>query len=282
MNELSKNPGNESEQSFIIGKKIVVTRPAQQAESFVERVQQYGAKPIVCPLIETKMVEDVSALDKAIKNISKYTLIVFTSTNSVDYFIQRAEQLSESIERLFRYITIVAVGPKTAQRIESYGLNVELFPETYDQEGLIKCVLEYMSFHSLVHSRILYPRAKKVRPLLTAELCQHGYRVDEIITYETKLVHTHLDLIWPSIVSGELDVLTFTSSSTVDSFASYVNKLTQSAHYDDRVANVKLASIGPVTAETLRHYGLPVHIEASTYTVDGLLEAINAHYKNDS
>ena len=121
--------------------------------------------------------------------------------------------------------------------------------------------------------KILLPRAKDARPILPVELNKMGARVDEVIAYQTIRDNSGADLLVQRLADQTVDMVTFTSSSTVQNFKS----LLPEDRFRHLIDNVTIACIGPVTAETAAKHGFEVHITADPYTIPGLCEAILEH-----
>ncbi|MGQ9502243.1 MAG: uroporphyrinogen-III synthase [Anaerolineae bacterium] len=245
------------------GLRVVITRPEAQAEALYERLRQAGAVPILFPVITIAPPEPGSALDRAIRHLSEYDWIIFTSANGVQQFRTRlADTLGISLAQLQGIPgftgKIAAIGPKTAETLRRSGIEVHVVPGEYRAEAILDAIGEVQGAY------ILLPRADIARAELAIGLRKRGAIVDEVAAYRT------LPAIPPSIAFEQLqkgvDIVTFTSSSTVRHFVT----LTRGIDYGDPA----IACIGPVTAETARQLGLRVDIVADEYTVDGLLRAL--------
>ncbi len=245
------------------GLRVVITRPEAQSEVLCELLRRAGVIPISFPVITIAPPEPGGALDQAIRRLSQYDWIIFTSVNGVQQFRTRqANILGMSLERLQGIPgftgKIAAIGPKTAQVLRQSGIEVHVMPSEYRAEAILDVIGE-------VHgARILLPRADIARAELTVGLRERGAIVDEVAAYRT-LPTTPPPLAFEQLQQG-VDVVTFTSSSTVRHFVA----LTRGINYGDPA----IACIGPVTAETARQLGLRVDIVADEYTVDGLLRAL--------
>ena len=252
----------------LMGRRIVVTRAREQASGLVQRLTEYGAECIQCPTIQVGPPPDWAGLDRAIETIDQYSWIVFTSVNGVDYFFRRLFENGLDV-RALGHIKTAAIGPATADRLRTWGLKSDIIPESYRAES----VVEAFSATPVKGSRILLPRAMEARSVLPVELTRMGAMVDEVTAYETlQAENSAADLI-ARLTEGSIDMVTFTSSSTVKNF----HRLLPPDRVDRLMKGVSVASIGPITSQTARDLGFSVTIEADTYTVPGLIQAILNH-----
>lgn len=252
----------------LFGKTIVVTRPKGQSQKFIELLEQKGAQVIPYPTIEIKPPSSYQALDKAIENISEYDWLIFTSVNGVWSFFKRLNELNKDIRQLYR-AKIAAIGEITAREVEKFGIKVDIVPQDFKAEGLIKIFKK----ESMSGARVLIPRAKVARDVLPDNLVKVGAKVDVVTTYITKTAgKVKTKNIVNLLKKGEIDLITFTSSSTAKNFFNLIPNLD---HYKKRPL---IASIGPITAKTVKESGYKSKIIAKTYTVDHLADEIVDHF----
>jgi len=252
----------------LMGRRIVVTRAREQASGLVQRLTEYGAECIQCPTIQVGPPPDWTGLDRAIETVDQYRWIVFTSVNGVDYFFRRLFENGLDV-RALGHIKTAAIGPATADRLRAWGLKSDIIPESYRAES----VVEAFSATPVKGSRILLPRAMEARSVLPVELTRMGAMVDEVTAYETRQAENSAADLIARLTEGSIDMVTFTSSSTVKNF----HRLLPPDRVDRLMKGVSVASIGPITSQTARDLGLSVTIEADTYTVPGLIQAILNH-----
>ena len=254
----------------LMGKCIVVTRARQQASELVKMLTDLGAQCLECPSIKVVPPEDQSPLDDAIENLAAYDWIVFTSVNGVSFFFARLFARKQDV-RALAHVRTAAIGPATAQRLFEFGLTSDIVPETYRAES----VVEAFGKEDLQGKKILLPRAKQARPVLPVELTRMGATVDEVTAYHTIKDMKNADELVKALEDKTVDVITFTSSSTVKNF----KELLPADKFARLIDGVKVASIGPITAETAKELGFDVHITADTFTIPGLCEAILKYYE---
>lgn len=239
----------------LFGRRVVVTRAAGQAPELSSRLRRLGADVIEYPAIEIHPAADYGPLDGAIETLEQYDWLIFTSANGVRFFLDRLRRSARDLRAVRG--SLCAIGPATAAMLEEANLKVDLMPRQYVAES----VLEAFGEVPLEGARILLPRAAVARDLIPVELGKRGARVDVVEAYRTLppeagALNAH----------GPIDWLTFTSSSTARYFAAMVKPETY--------AGARVASIGPVTSETLRECGMEVSVEAEPHTIDGLVKAI--------
>ena len=247
------------------GKRVLVTRARAQASSLVARIRQAGGQATECPSIVIQKEVDRAALDTAFKSLEYYDWLVFTSVNGVDIFLEEMLQYGLDIRDL-KGIRLVAIGPATRKRLEEHGLRVDIMPERFQAEG----ILEELQKSITPGQWVLLPRAIGARPILPETLKNWGVYLHEIGLYRAVAAQTANPGLVSALLAGDFDYLTFTSSSTVTNFVKMIGEGNVSAI--DAV--VKVACIGPITAQTASDLGFTINVMAREYTIEGLVEAI--------
>lgn len=259
---------NWYERKPLFGKRVIVTRAREQAESFVRLLEEKGAEVIEFPVIEIAPPKSFKALDRAIGSLASYDWIVFTSVNGVGKFFERLRLSGKDVRALYG-IRIAAIGEVTAGEIGKKGIDVEIIPGEYRAEGLI----ERFGKENVKGKRILIPRASKARDVLPVTLGEMGAAVDVVTAYETrKPGKKKSEKIKNMLERNMIDVVTFTSSSTVRNFLSIFPGFRPAS------GRPAVACIGPITAKTLRDAGYVAQITAPEYTVDKLAEEIAEYF----
>lgn len=256
---------NWFEKRPLLGKTVVVTRARAQASDLVDHLSNLGAECLECPAIRIVPPEDWSRLDQAVENLHTYDWLVFTSVNGVSFFFERLYEKGRDVRSL-KDMRTAAIGPATAKRLRDYGLNSDIVPETYRAESIVQAFEQ----QAVAEKRILLPRAQEARPILPEELRKMGAVVDEIAVYRTEQDRENVHELVRGLEEGTIDVITFTSSSTARNFKA----LLPQERFEALLENVKIASIGPITADTAKELGFKVDIVAESYTIPGLCEAI--------
>ena len=250
----------------LFGKSVVVTRKGDQAESMMDRLQELGAEPFFFPVIETIAPDDWSPLDDALNNLSQYDGLIFTSVNGVRFFADRLKAIEQDIREL-KGIRIFTIGPKTAEAVRDLGIRVDVVPENFVAESLIE------SIENIKGQRFLLPRAKVAREILPEQLRKMGAVVDVVPAYQTILPSPSTSALEKRLKEGSIDVITFTSSSTVKNFLTLMGDKSE-------IKKAKIACIGPITAKTAQDAGLKVDIMPEQYTVSSLLDAIEIFFQS--
>ncbi len=254
----------------LFGKRIIVTRARKQASDLVKRLSGLGAECLEYPAIRVVPAGDTTLIDEAIENIGRFDWLVFTSVNGVDVFFSRLQSLGKDT-RALGHVRSAAIGPATAARMGAFGLNADIIPESFRAES----VVDAFSGQNVEGKRILLPRAAGARPVLPVELTKMGAFVEEIIAYTAVSDMERSDALIRQLRAGEVDMVTFTSSSTVTNFRAIL----PDDSFSLLTKNLKVAAIGPITAETAVKQGFSVDVEAETYTIDGLCEAIINYWR---
>ncbi|MFZ0943240.1 MAG: uroporphyrinogen-III C-methyltransferase [Syntrophobacteraceae bacterium] len=260
---------NWFERRPLFGRKIVITRAREQASDFRAELEELGAKCIEFPTISIAPPPSWDPLDGAIRNLSQYDWAIFTSVNGVKFFIERLLAAGKDARDL-KGIRLAAIGPKTAQALESVVLRPDLVPSEYRAEAILDSLCE----HSVHAKRFLMPRALAARELLPEKLRERGAQVDVVPAYQTVLPEQDAHKIRALLTNCEIDCLTFTSSSTVSNFFALIAN--EDLHRcKERMA---VACIGPITAETAAKFGLKTSIMPAEYTIRGLADSIVSYF----
>ena len=236
------------------GKRIIVTRSRKQAGCLVSALEKQGATVLAIPAIEICDPDDSAPLAEAAASAGKYDLVIFTSANAVSQWVKRDPAKIAG--------KICAIGPGTASALRRHKMKPAFIPKRYIAEG----VLEALADFPLEGKRVLIPRAAVARDVLPIELTKRGAQVYVVEAYRTVMPADSV----AKARGVEADLVTFTSSSTVQNFG----KL-----FDGHPPRIPAACIGPITAKTARDHGWRVAIEAEEYTIQGLVKAIRAYYR---
>ncbi len=253
----------------LCGKKIIVTRAAEQAGEFSAKLATRGATVLECPTIRLVEPESWQLLDLAIRELPSYDWLVLTSGNAVRFFFQRMDALGLDA-RALADCRICAVGPKTADEIRSFGIKPDLVPTDYKAEG----VVDEFSRLDMQGSRVLFPRADKARDVIPRELKRMGAHVDSPVAYRNIFPERLPPETLFALEKRSVDCITFTSSSTVQNLAAMLGEELML----DMLKGVAVASIGPITSKSCRDLGLKVDIEPKVSTLEALVEALEAHF----
>ncbi len=257
----------------LFGKRILVTRAREQASSLADTLRLEGADPVVFPTIKIAPPVDITALANAVANVGKYRWIIFTSVNAVKPFA--AELAANRLDaRALASCKVAAIGPATADKLmQCLGIRADFVPTN----AVAECLVDEWHDSDLGGSYILLPRAADARDVIPDRLKQMGAIVDVVSAYNTVAPESETDQVRDLLLGNKLDVLTFTASSTVHNFVAAL-QLTTNAELMKSVASPTIAAIGPVTAQTLREYGMNPNIVAPTHTIPGLIQALQEFF----
>jgi uroporphyrinogen III methyltransferase/synthase len=260
----------------LVGRRVLVTRAREQAGSVVAALSERGAEPVLFPAIEFAPPTDAAPLRAAVRALDGYDVAIFTSPNGVAHFFAALGRAGRDA-RAFGRARVVAIGPATAAALRERGICADGVPEEFRGEAAAACALGLLAAQGgeVAGRRALLARAEVARDALPAQLREAGVAVDVVPVYRTVPASSgDVAALCDALRAGQLDAVTFTSSSTVQNVCDALGP-----EAGTLLAPVVVASIGPVTSETARQRGLRVDVEARTFTVPGLLEALEAHYK---
>jgi uroporphyrinogen III methyltransferase / synthase len=267
----------------LLGTTVVVTRPAEQSEGLARPLENLGAEVLLAPTVRIVPVPLDEAIRAAVERLPEYQLVVFTSVNGVAEFLGRLRDCGHGPDALAG-ATVAAIGPRTTAALAAQGVNAGLVPEEFVAEGLLAALDESGAARG---ARVLLPRAREAREVLPDTLRARGAVVDVLPVYESEAVE---ELAVPFDSVAAADYLTFTAGSTVRRFVDLslralgapaaggvsggVDGTGAGPSLAERLAGVRVCSIGPATSEVVRAVGLPVDLEAAEHTMHGLVVAI--------
>jgi len=253
----------------LAGKRIAITRARAQSGALRDPLEALGAEVIDLPTIQICDPDSWEPLDRALGRLEEFDYLILTSVNGVHKLLHRLKASGRAAADLAR-LRVGAIGPATAAELARAGVRVDFVPRVYRAEGL----LESLEGRDLAGQRFLIPRARVARDLVPRVLAARGAHVEVVEAYYTGL---------PTLSAGELqrlltpppDLVTFTSSSTASNFARLLE-----LHPIFPAGRVKAASIGAITSETARALGFEVVVEATEFTIPGLVAAIRDYFRD--
>ena len=246
----------------LFGKRIVVTRTRKQAGVLSKQLADLGADVYELPTIRIDPPKDMLGFGELVMDSHEYDWIIFTSPNGVESFFDLFYKVYEDA-RSIGGVKIAAMGPGTAAKIKEYRIGVDLIPKKSVAEGLVEAMVDEIG--DLSSLRMLWVKAEDTRDVLSKALVDRGVILDEAVAYRTVPETTDRTGAVERFRTEGADVITFTSSSTVEHFLDLRLPLPD---------GLKIASIGPITSQTLEDHGLPVDIEAKEYDIPGLVKAV--------
>lgn len=253
------------EKQPLFGKRIVVTRARKQAGGLSARLRDLGADVLELSTIRTEPPVDLRAFAELVQDAHGYDWIIFTSPNGVTAFFEMFFKLYDDAREIGP-ARIAAIGPATAQRVKDYHFKVDLQPEEAVAESIVR---EFKKEGNLENVRILLTQAEQARDVLAKQLSKMGAIVDQGIAYRTVPETSDITGARRRFVEAGADLITFTSSSTVENFLALELPWP---------AAMRVASIGPITSKTAREHGLKVDVQAARHDIDGLVEAVTQFF----
>lgn len=250
----------------LFGKRISVTRARSQSGDLVGRLQALGADAFEMPMIRIEPAPDKREFYELVAYCHSYDWLIFTSANGVDAFFKAFYEMYHDA-RDIGGVRIAAIGSATAARVRDFRLQVDVQPEKFVAEEIIKALQKETSVENL---KILLARAEGAREVLATELTKLGAIVDEAVAYRTVPETDDATGGIRRYREEGADMVTFTSASTAESF----HALGLPSH-----PGTRHASIGPITSKEMSRLGMPVDLEAKTHDIPGLVAAISKFYK---
>lgn len=249
----------------LCGKTVLVTRGKEQAHVFSDKLKQVGARPVEIPLISVSAMTETKEIEECVRDLSRYDWLVFTSANGVRFFFT-------FVSDIMPLPNVAVVGKKTALALEKRGITPAVVPDEFVAEGLAE------TMKSLVkpNDRVLLVKGNLARPTLKEALVQLGADVTDVVVYETKLNESGKVQLLELLRKQAIDVITFTSPSTVESFMNIMNEI----EWERLLAHCVVACIGPVTKQAAENVGLTVHICPEQYTIDGMIKAMETFFSD--
>ena len=257
----------------LFGKRVLVTRPREQAAELCDALATLGAETIEAPMIRIVPPEDLEPLRDAVARAAEFDWIVFTSGNAVQMFMETLLAGDQDV-RALKGPKLCTVGTSTAEKLTTFGIKVDLVPAEFRAEALVHALAAEGSLHG---GRILFPRGDIAREVVGDELRRAGADVTEVIAYRTLIDDVQREGepdIYGMLLERKIDVVTFTSGSAVRNFA----KIYGEEQAADLLRNTEVAVIGPVTAQAAQQLGIRVSIQPATYSIPALVDAIAGHF----
>ncbi len=250
------------------GKVVAITRPAHQADELAEMIRAQGGEPFIAPTIEIRPIRG-----PAVKR-----LLYLLMRGEIDYLVflsqNAAELLADDLVRCSLAQTrVIAIGPKTKAVLERKGIKVYAVPGEYTSEGII----QVLKGEGLRRKLIAIPRTEEAPSKLRHNLSRMGARIFEIPVYRTVFPEgdQRVDKLIDGILSGQVDVVTFTSASSVRNFFEAVSARNCRREVVGSLREkVKVAVIGPATASAFRKYGVKPDVMPRRYTLEDMVSAL--------
>lgn len=246
----------------LFGKKVIVTRARVQESALVESIKDLGGEAITMPVIKINPIID-SGLDVEINEIERYSYLILTSYNSVKIFFESLSKMGLDSRKLAG-LKIVAVGNKTDEALKAHGISADIVPEKFVSESIYETLKDKLT----KDDRVLLPISDNARDFLSdklGEICD----VKRVGIYKTIKANLDYSNEIQMIEDGQIDYLTFTSSSTVENFVDVIGKENLGL-----LDGIKIISIGPITSKKIIEFGLKIYAEAKEHNIDGIIKEL--------
>jgi uroporphyrinogen-III synthase len=245
------------------GKTVLVTREKEQAKAFSEKLREAGAIPIEIPLIAISPSSHREEIERCARQLSDYDWLIFTSANGVRFFFP-------FVKKKALLPKVAVVGKKTAAALKAHGVSPAVVPDEFVAEGVIEALKPLVK----PHDRVLLVKGNLARTVLRDALIDMGADVTDLIVYKTSMNEAGKEQLLCLLREKKLDVITFTSSSTVQSFMRMVEGEDTASLLD----GCAIACIGPITKEMAEKAGLSVHICPNEYTIDAMIKEMETYF----
>jgi uroporphyrinogen III methyltransferase / synthase len=250
----------------LFGQKIGITRPAAQAEPQIRKAFELGAQPILMPAIQIEPIDNWSEVDAALQRLDEFNWLVFTSVNGVEAFLDRLWEQGGDARQLAG-MKIATIGTSTADALSKYHVRADLIPDEFRAEALARAMAPHVN-----DQKVLWARASRGREVLPQELTAAGATVKELVVYKNLDAESFSDDALKTLDDSQLNWIGLSSPSIARRMA----ELLPESATAQLGKTLRIASISPVTSAAAKEAGLPVHAEATTFTWDGIFEAIES------
>ncbi|MEW4454035.1 uroporphyrinogen-III C-methyltransferase [Bremerella sp. JC817] len=253
---------NWFEERPLFGQSFLVTRPSSQAIDLHYPLAEAGAEVLLQPAIEINDPHDTQPLDEALQQLKSFDWIVFSSVNGVAYFLRRLRAIGLDY-RALGHVKFGVIGTGTEAALRSFGFRADVVPEEFRAESLVDALANEVS-----GKRVLLPRASRGRDVLPEGLKSYGADVTEVVTYQSDDVVELSSEVQKRFATKGIDWVIVTSSAIANATVALLG---------EEMKKSKLVSISPITSNTLRELGFEPVVEAKTYTMQGIVDAILEH-----
>lgn len=250
------------------GKRIVVTRAAEQSRDLVSALESAGATVLVLPLVAFEPPDDSTALDEELRKLSDFDAILFLSRNAVRYVFQRSREIRMKWEfSASKRPLIATVGPATEQALQEQGISVDYVAKGHTAESLASELRERLAGKS-----VFLPRGNRADDQLPVALRNAGARVTEVVAYRTTAPRDVSRSILADIRAAKIDSIIFASPSAFRNLC----ELVRLAEVVEMSQRVQFAAIGPTTARAIRDSGARVAVQAADPSAASIADSLAA------
>ena len=247
--------------------RILITRGKEQSNRYKAAIEHYGGIPMIVPLLDFKLPTNLSEVEAVIHHISNYDWLVLTSQNGVRFFFELVEKYGV----LVTLPKIAVIGKKTEMKLIQYGYKADFIPHEFVAENFVDEFLPQLH----TDSRVLFAKGNLARTIIADGIKSVGASCDEVIVYETVLPNESVPKLVHVLQAQEVDVITFTSPSTIHHFMQIVEQY----QLHPLLERIIIACIGPITKKAALQYHLKVDICPSEYTTEAMLQELMTYHK---
>jgi len=256
-----------SKSHALLEKTVLVPRGKDQAKSFSQLVERYGGIPVEIPLLAFRPIEKNHRLEDCLEALNTYDWIIFTSNVTVETFFSFYDRDADELPKT------AVIGKKTAEVLQERGIHPAFVPSAYVAEVFVEEFLPLVD----AHTKVLLPKGNLAREYIATSLMEAGAQVDEVVIYETYLPEESRMKLAEMLAKNELNILLFTSPSTVD----HLMEVVKAFGLEEQLKKCIIGCIGPVSEKKLLEYGLTVHASPDQYTVKDMIECMIAYLEGE-
>ncbi|WP_315905798.1 uroporphyrinogen-III synthase [Priestia koreensis] len=257
----------------LFSKKILITRGARQAKEMAASIEELGGVPVTVPLLKLqKPVQHTEHIHNVLQNLMQYTWLVFTSQNGVKFFFDFLDAFKIDKESM-KHQKIAVVGEKTKRLLTKYGFTPTLVPTEFVAEKLLAELVSTLT----ATDKVLLVRGNLSRPVLLNGLKDHGIETGDLVVYETVPNEEVKEELVAVMKNGEIDAVTFTSSSSVRFFT----ELLQAVDWKEQSKRCIIVCIGPITERTAKKVGFTRCLTPQEYTTEGMIHLLVDQLSNE-
>lgn len=245
--------------------RVLVTREKGQSDNLTSKIKECGGIPVTVPLLGFTFPEYKEKLLEKAAETADYDWLILTSHNGVEFFFRLLEEIDSPIQ----LPRIAVIGKKTGETLEKYGFKADFIPTEFVAENFVKEFIPLLE----ENTKVLLPKGNRARSVIAKAIKSAGAHCEELILYETYFPKESGPVVVDLLKNRSLDVITFTSSSTVDHFMEIVHTHQLQPYLDSIIITV----IGPIAEKTALNYGLKVEVCPEQYTVSAMIDSLAAY-----
>ncbi len=261
----------ETSGNALKGKRVVITRAAEQSQTLIAALREKGALPLLLPMVAFAPPDDLLALDDAIRRLREYHWIFLTSQNAVRALQDRAGHHKLTLRDAVGAAQIAAIGPTTAEAARATGLTVNYVAQEHNGVALAQELKDEVR-----DKRVLLPRSDRANHDVVEVLQQLGAQVSEVIAYMTLRPTFEETRDLQLIIQNPADAILFFSPSAVH----HLHELLGPDPFGNLAEKSVFAAIGPVTERRLREAGVQRLIVAHDTSLAAILDTLETFFSN--